>query len=165
MSQMTGKRRTLSAIGSLVALVGCLEPIEPTPNSAPLSITPMLEATSVIKGTDGFTFSLPLMVKNVGTSTVYVDLYYRRTEKLVDQKWEVAAESVPTSILRSFAPNESRRIEYIVVYKPGEAYPLLEQARGVYRVGLRAFYGNTATDPISPSPLYSKSFVLIEAKD
>lgn len=165
MFQMTGKRRTLAAIGSLVALAGCLEPVEPTPNSAPLSITPIVEATSVFKDGDSFAFSLPLTVKNVGTRTVYVDLFYRRTEKLVDQKWEVAAESTPTNLLRSFAPNESRRIEFIVVYKLDAGYPLLEQARGVYRVGLRAFYAANATDPISATPSYSKSFVLIEAED
>ncbi len=119
----------------------------------------------MIREADGFSFSLPLTVKNIGTRPVYVDLFYRRTEKLVDQKWEVAAESTPTNLMRLFAPNESRRIEYVVSYKLGAGFRLLEQVRGVYRVGLRAFYGANQTDPISDLPSYSRSFVLVEAQD
>lgn len=119
----------------------------------------------MVKEGDGFAYSLPLVVKNVGTLPVYVDLFYRRTEKLVYQKWQVAAESSPTNFLRQFAPGEGRRIEYVVTYKPGTGYRLLEQVRGVYRVGLRAFYAADQTNPVSTTPSYSKSFVLIEPED
>lgn len=159
---MTGRQL---AIWLVVATTGCLETIEPTPNPAPLTITPLVEATTVVKQGDGFAYSLPLVVKNVGTRPVYVDVFYRRTEKLVNQKWQVAAESAPTIFLRQFAPNESRRIEYVVWYKPGAGNRLLEQVRGLYRVGLRAFYAADQTDPVSSTPSYSKSFVLVEPED
>ena len=163
MSRSTDKRRTVPfVIASLLALSACLEPIEPTPDSSPLSITPAVEAVSVEKVEQNvYSFSLSLRVRNTGTRNVYVDLFYRETDKLIDQKWEVAAESPGSNLFRLVGPGQTQQILHVVTYPPGR-YPLFDNVRGLYRVGLRAFYGPTGTDPIQAQPAYSTPFVLVE---
>ena len=158
MFQMTGKRRL--AFSTLLAVVGCLEPIEPAPDSA-LSISPQIEAVSIERQAYAYSFSLPLHVRNSGTRAVMIDLFYRRTEKLVDQKWQLAAESAPTNLSRVIGPNETTLIQYVVTYQRGTSYPLLEHVRGLYRVGLRGTYQDNGL-PLTPSPSYSQPFVVVD---
>jgi len=159
---LTGSRRTkLLAAAFAFVPVACLDSIEPTPDSSPLSITPAVGAVPVEKTPNLTTISLSLRVKNDSDRTVYVDLLYRKTDKLIDQKWEVAAESAPSTIFRSIAPGQTQQILYVLSYPPGR-YPLLEKVRGVYRVGLRAFYDLNITEPLPAQPAYSTSFVIVE---
>jgi len=160
---MTGKRRVISVVVSVVfTTLGCLDPIEPTPDSAPLSIAPGVAAVPVQSVGGSFSFAVSLQIINRGTRPVYVDAFYRRTEKLVDQKWKLAAESTPTDLFRAIAPNETLRLVYSVAYKSGTDHPLFDPVRGLYRVGLRAFYEPNGSSPTSAQPSYSSPFVLVD---
>jgi len=162
LSRLTGKRAIPFVVASLLAMSGCLEPIEPTPDSTPLSITPAVEAVSVEKVQENvYSFSIALRVKNNGASNVYVDLFYRETDKLIDQKWEIAAENSASTFFRLVGPGQTQQILHVVTYSQG-SHPLLDRVRGVYRVGLRAFYAPNGTDPIPAQPAYSKPFVVVE---
>ena len=162
MFRSTGSRRAkLLAVVMAFAPAACLDSIEPTPDSSPLSITPAVGAVPVQKLPNLSTITLSLRVRNDGDRTVFVDLLYRKTDKLIDQKWEVAAESAGSFITRSVAPGQTQQILYVLSYPPGR-YPLLERARGVYRVGLKAFYDEGMTEPIPAQPAYSSSFVIVE---
>jgi hypothetical protein len=154
-------RRQLLAAAIVFAPLACLDSIEPTPDSSPLSITPAVGAVPVKKLPNLSTITLSLRVQNRSDRVVYVDLLYRKTDKLIDQKWEVVAESPPSTIFRSIEPGQTQQILYVLSYEPGR-YPLLEKVRGVYRIGLRGFYDLNITEPLPSQPAYSTSFVIVE---
>ena len=157
-----GKVRSIVfAVAIALVPVACLDPIEPTPESWPLWITPAVQAVTIQEVKNLYTISVSLRVRNNGERTVYVDLRYRETDKLKDQKWEVAAESAPSDLFRAIEPGQTQQILYVLSYPPGR-YPLLENVRGLYRVGLRAFYQSNGTSPIPAQPAYSSPFVLVE---
>lgn len=169
MFQMRGRRGLISQTSravTLLAAFGCLEPMEPTPDSAPVVITPRMESILVTKLASGWTFTLQLRVRNYGTRTVFVDLSYRVTEKLIDQKWKIAAFSPETRQLREIPPSQTQTISYAVTYVHGTVLPgtqagILEHARGLYRVGLRLFYSSNGSDPLPAENYYSRSFVVL----
>jgi hypothetical protein len=147
----------------LLAALGCLEPLEPTPDSSPVVITPEAAAVSVKALSNGWSFSLPLRVRNTGSRVVYVDLTYRHTEKLIDQKWEHATQSPELGDWRAIPPSQTQTLGYLVTYvRSNSAPPLLEHARGLYRVGLHLSYSSSGSDLFPPENSYSRSFVVVE---
>ena len=150
----------------IFASVSCLESIEPTPTSAVVSIVP---ANGSVTGaqTDAFTrFMMPLVITNTGSRPVYLDLGYRRAEKLVDQKWELALEQSAGNFVsvRILNPGRTVTINYVVAYERGSSppLPLLDHIRGLYRMRLRFSFTSNGTDPLPVEDSYSQPFAVSE---
>ncbi len=145
----------------LLATLACLDSIEPTPQPTQISIVPQtgeLVATSL---KNGFTLSMQIFVRNNGGRTIYVDQFYRRTEKLVDQKWELAVESPAAPSFRTVGPSQTQSLPYVVTYLNGSRFTLLEHVRGLYRVGLRVSYSPNGAELFPAESSYSLPFVVI----
>lgn len=155
--------KAIAMIATLMATLGCLDSMEPAPASAQVSIFPLKEAALAVPSRTGYTFSMTLIVTNTGSRTIYVDQIYRRTEKLVDQKWELAVESptAPVGLTRVIGPLQTQSMPYVVTYVPGTDFPLLEHMRGLYRVGLRMAYATDGSEPITGDAPYSRPFAVV----
>jgi len=154
-----------AAILGIIAAIGCLEPLEPTPDSSPVMITPQSDVIPATDVAGGWTFTLPLRVTNTGSRTVYVDLSYRRTEKLIDQKWEIAVQTQSFGQWRAILPSQTQSIGYGVTYARATSGPptssaVLEHARGLYRVGLHLSYTLDGNELLPAENYYSRSFVV-----
>ena len=143
MLRLTDRRRRLwiVAVMSLMTTTSCLEPVEPTPTSTLLSIDPLNLYTRGSQTETNSTFHMELRIRNKGTRDIYLDGDYRRLEKLVDQKWKLATErdNFPFASVRVIRPSQSASVSYVMVYVRGTSPEtvLLENLRGLYRVGLR----------------------------
>ena len=157
----------LAAAGvSCLLSVSCLESVEPTPESSMLSIEPL---TPFVRGTEAATFSrfqMEFRIRNTGTRPVYLDPGYRRFEKLVDQKWELATEStnVPFATVRTIAPGVRISIVFIVTHVRGSSSQsdLIEHVRGLYRARLRLAYDPGGSDQLPLEDSYSRPFAVTE---
>ena len=155
-----------AGMACLVASLACMEAIEPTPASALVSIVP---ANGYVTGeqSDTFTrFLMPLVISNRGARAIYLDLGYRRAEKLVDQKWELAVEQTAGDFVsvRILGPGRTLTINQVIAYQRGSspALPLLEHIRGLYRIRLRFSYTNNGTDLLPVEDSYSQPFAVTE---
>ena len=160
----TGTRRHLSkgaATIGLLATLSCLDSIEPTPQPSQISVVPQKGELVTTPSSNGFTWSMQIFVRNNGTRNIYVDQIYRRTEKLVDQKWELAIESPMAPSFRTVAPSQTQSLPYVVSYFNGTNYPRLEHVRGLYRVGLRVSYQPNGNELFPAESSYSRPFVVI----
>jgi hypothetical protein len=87
------------------------------------------------------TFQIELRIRNKGSHDIYLDGDYRRLEKLVDQKWKLATvrDNFPFASVRVIRASQSAMVSYAMVYVRGTSPEtvLLENLRGLYRVGLR----------------------------
>ena len=158
--------RVASAIVSCMLSVSCLESVEPTPASSILSIEPL---TPFVRGLEAATFSrfqMEFRVRNDGTRPVYLDLGYRRFEKLVDQRWELATESTnaPFATVRTIAPGVRISILFVVTHVRGSQSQsdLIEHVRGLYRARLRLAYDPGGSDQIPLEDSYSRPFAVTE---
>jgi hypothetical protein len=162
----TGSRSpltTVAFVAGLAGILGCLDQIEPTTIDAPISIATVAASTSVQQTQTGFAFSTGVRVRNFGVRTIYVDQVYRRTEKLVDQQWQLVSETAsPFPGNRAVGPSQVTLLNYTVAFRKDGQIPLLAHPRGLYRVGLRIFYGANGTEPLSAEPLYSDPFVVVD---
>ena len=165
---MNSMRTAAIAAGVFFVLssVSCMESIEPTPKSAVMSIVP---ANGYVTGdqTETFTrFLMPLVITNTGSRPVYLDLGYRRAEKLIDQKWELAIEQSAGNFVsvRIINPGRTVTINYVVAYQRGSTppLPLLDHIRGLYRMRLRFSYTSNGTDPLPVEDSYSQPFAVTE---
>jgi hypothetical protein len=150
-----------AAITGLLATVACLDSIEPTPRPAQISVVPSLGELVITPLASGFTWSMQVFVRNNGGRNIYVDQTYRRTEKLVDQKWELAIESPMSPSFRTVIPSQTQSLPYVVTYVNGSKSTLLEHVRGVYRVGLRVSYTPNGNELFPAESSYSLPFVVI----
>lgn len=143
---------------------GCLDAIAPTPTSSLVAITPINRWTRGEESESGSRFFIELRIRNAGSRTIFLDRLYGRTEKLIDQKWELAIETTtpPFGTVRSIPPNQSITIGYLVQYVPGVSpdSPYLEHLRGLYRVRLRLSYSSNGTDLLPPEDSYSQPFAV-----
>ena len=156
----------VAAVFCILSSMSCMEAIEPTPESTLLSIDP---ADGSVRGTqsDSMTrFLMPLVIRNKGSRAIYLDLGYRRTEKLIDQKWELAAETANGNFasIRLLNPGRTVTIDLVVVFRRGSppAAPLLEHIRGLYRARLRFSYTGNGTDLLPVDDSYSQPFAVTE---
>jgi len=165
---MRSSRRVIrlsAAFLGIFAVTSCLEPLEPTPDSSPVIITPQSTAVPATILGSGWTFTLPLRITNTGSRTVFVDLSYRLTEKLIDQKWEIATLSRSFGQWRAIPPSQTQSLGYAVTYAHGTSAPptssaILEHARGLYRVGLHLSYTSDENSLLPGENYYSRSFVV-----
>ena len=155
-----------AALACCVALVSCLQPLESTPESSLVSITPV---SPFIRGLDSdyiSRFEITFHVQNPGARTLYVDATHRRIEKLVDQKWEVAMESAPAPFVafRSIPPNQRVSVSFIVRYdrRTDPDWVLLQRIRGLYRARLRLAFTPDGSDAVPPEDSYSQPFAVTE---
>ena len=156
--------RIAAVIAISVASVSCLESVEPTPVSTVLSIDP---ATTFVRGVEAATFSriqVEFRIRNNTTRPVYLDLAYRRFEKLVDQKWELAVESTgnPFAAVRTIQPGVRISVVFSVVHNRGSVSEsdLMEHVRGLYRTRLRLAYDTGGNDQIPVEDSYSTPFAV-----
>jgi hypothetical protein len=135
------RRLWIVAVMSLVTTTSCMEPVEPTPTSTLLSIDPLNLYTTGSQTESNSTFHMELRIRNKGSRDIYLDGDYRRLEKLVDQRWKLATErdNFPFASVRVIRASQSVSIPYSMVYLRGSSpgTVLLENLRGLYRVGLR----------------------------
>jgi hypothetical protein len=112
----------------------------------------------------GSSFHMEFRVVNTGSRNVFVDTDYMRTEKLVNQKWEVAAERMPStspfSSSRMLRPNQSTVLSVAVFYVPGSspASTLLANLRGLYRTRFRMSFAANGAELLAPEDSYSAPF-------
>ena len=98
---------------------------------------------------------------------MFIDTGYRRLEKLVDQRWEIADEVFPpNNIFRANTPslgtNRVTTVSYAAVYdrtKGGAS--LLAHVRGVYRIGFRMAFAFDGSHMIPQEETYSKPFAVV----
>ena len=152
------------AIG-LCTTLGCLDTMEPTTVSQYVSIESLnasgveLALTNVVTAT--------IRIRNTGTQQVFIDTGYRRLEKLVDQRWEVANESVsPGNVFRANNPglgtNRVSTVSYSAVYDRSKGdTALLAHVRGVYRLGFRMAFAPDGSNMIALEETYSKPFAVV----
>jgi hypothetical protein len=104
-----------------------------------------------------------MFVRNKGTRAVYADSFYRRTEKLVNQKWEMAAEtpSGPIGFRTTIGPGQTVPLAYVVTYTAASHFTLLKHPRGLYRVRIDLSYAAGGQDRLPPEDSYSPPFTVI----
>ena len=158
--------RAAVALASCLALISCLEPLQPTPVSTVISIQP---ASPFTRGFDSETisrFEIAIRLQNLGSRTIYVDASYQLIEKLIDQKWTLARESPPSPFVAFRAIPQGQRVtvSYVVLYNRATSpdNQLLEHIRGLYRMGVRLAYNANGTDPLSSGDSWSQPFAVTE---
>jgi hypothetical protein len=147
---------------SLLTTTSCMEPVEPTPTSTLLSIDPLNLYTSASQTETTSTFHMELRIRNRGARDIYLDGDYRRLEKLVDQKWKLATErdNFPFASVRVIRASQSASVSYVMVYVRGTSPEtvLLENVRGLYRVGFRLSLTPNGSEPFPLDESYSVPF-------
>ena len=157
--------RMAAAIVSCAVSVSCLESVEPTPESTVLSIQPLTPYVRGVETAASSRFQMEFRIRNNGTRPVYLDLAYRRFEKLVDQRWELAAETTaaPFTAVRTIQPGVQISVVFSVVHTRGSSsFELIEHVRGLYRARLRLAYNPGGTDQMPVEDSYSLPFVVTE---
>lgn len=145
-------------------LTACLEPAAPTPASTLVSVSPARSWVRANETTTHLRFVIDLEIRNTGSTRIYLDRAYARTEKLIDQKWKVVLETAPApfTIVRTIEPGQLTVVSYVVDYvrgvSPESVY--LARARGLYRAGLRFAFAADGTNPLPAEESYSKPFVV-----
>jgi hypothetical protein len=148
----------------IVATAGCMESMAPTPVSSNVSITPVNPATRGDETQTGSRFAMRMTIRNTGTRTIYLDRLYSRTEKLVDQRWELAIESTltPFGAVRTIGPGQSFALDFVMLYVRGQSIPssYLEHPRGLYRVRFRFSFTANGSELLPPEESYSQPFAV-----
>jgi len=105
---------------------------------------------------------MELRIRNRGARDIYLDGDYRRLEKLVDQKWKLATQrdNFPFASVRVIRASQSITMSYVMVYVRGTSPEtvLLENLRGLYRVGLRLSLTPNGSDLFPLDESYSVPF-------
>jgi len=175
MSTARGRKRQLqlrkSRVGLSVAalamsatLIACLDTAAPTPASTLVSVSPARSWVRANETQAGIRFVIDLEIRNTGSTRIYLDRGYGRTEKLIDQKWKVVLErsATPFTTVRSIEAGQLTVVSYVVEYvrgvSPESVY--LARARGLYRAGLRFAFAADGTTPLPAEESYSKPFVV-----
>jgi hypothetical protein len=141
--------------------VGCMNAMEPTPVSSSVKIV-AYEATGVELATTNI-ISVDIDISNTGTREIFVDMDYRRLEKLVNQRWVLASENTvePTPLLVRLRPLDTQGVTHTFIHDPRTGTePLLTHMRGVYRVGFRILYSPSGGDRIPAAESYSRPFAV-----
>ena len=150
------------AIVSLAA--ACLDAVAPTPVSASVTITPVNKFVRGKESVDASGFDMDFRVRNTGSQTIFLDRIYARTEKLIDQDWEVAIETTgaPFTSVRTLVPNQITTFSYRVIYLRASSPALvhLEHIRGLYRARLRLSFTSNGSDILPPEESYSQPFAV-----
>ena len=161
---LASRLRVLAVALCAVSAVSCLEPAEPTPVSTLVSIDPLDSYARGHQTDAASSFHMEFRVQNTGSRNVFIDTGYTRTEKLVNQKWELAAERVPSgnpfSSSRMLRPNQSTVLSVDVNDFPGTspASTLLRNLRGLYRTRFRMSFTPNGTELLAPEDSYSAPF-------
>jgi hypothetical protein len=156
----------LRKFAPLVALVSasCLTPLEPTPQSDIVTITPVNASTLGAELPSGSFFRADILIANKSQRFVYVDANRRFLEKLIDQKWMYAYGDTEGNFIGStpLSPSGSSTFAFSVamVKNSGPARPLVEHVRGVYRVHYRLAFDRAGTDVLDSATTYSQPFVV-----
>lgn len=144
--------------------VACLDAVAPTPTSTSVTITPVNRSTRGSEDGGVSEFQMDFRVRNTGSRTIFLDRIYTRTEKLIDQEWELATETTgtPFASVRTLLPNQSTTFSYRVNYvRDTSPFALhLEHIRGLYRVRLRFSFASGGIDPLPPEESYSQPFAV-----
>ena len=144
--------------------VACLDAMAPTSKSAAVTITPTTRSTGGTENKSGSRFAITFRVRNPASRTIFLDRFYARTEKLIDQKWVMVMETIPPTVgfMRTIPSGQSLTNEYLVQYLRGisPASPYLEHVRGLYRVRLRLSYLSNGAELLPPEESYSEPFVV-----
>jgi hypothetical protein len=147
-----------------MAAAGCLDAVAPTPTSTLALITPASASTRGTQTPSTTRFAIDLRVRNTGSRTIFLDRNYGRTEKLVDQKWELAIEttSPPFVSVRTIPPGQALTITYVMLYVRGASPESIyvEHVRGLYRARLRLSYNENGSDPLPVEASYSQPFAV-----
>ena len=150
------------ALGATALLSGgaCLDTIEPTPISADVAITTVsadgreLDQRRLV----GAGFS----IENTGTRRIYIDRNYFRLEKLVNQRWQLAAEQDgPFSTgLVGLAPGRTVFTSKNFIHDPAAViqFPLIEHVRGLYRMRFRFSFTADGSELLPADESYSQPF-------
>jgi len=164
---LTGSYSRIAALAAIVfctATSGCLESVDPTPTSEIVTIVPLTASTGGTERETETFFAIEVRIRNKSSRTIYFDRAYARTEKLIDQKWEMARETTapPFSNVRTIGPSQSLNAAFEVRYRRDEvpASIHLEHIRGLYRLRLRFSYTSNGSDPIPAEESYSRPFVV-----
>ncbi|HKY97791.1 MAG TPA: hypothetical protein VJL35_08030 [Gemmatimonadaceae bacterium] len=138
----------------------CLDTIEPTATSPAVAITTVsadgreLDQRRLVGA--GFA------IENTGTRRIYIDRNYFRLEKLVNQRWELAAQDIgPFSPgLAGLAPGRTTFTSKNFIHDPAGVTPLpmIEHVRGLYRMGFRISFAPDGTDLLPADESYSQPF-------
>ena len=145
-----------------VAAASCLEPAAPTPVSTLVSIDPLNAFTRGQQTELVSTFHMEFRVLNIGSRNLFLDTDYMRTEKLVNQNWELAAERAASAFFasRMLRPGQSTVVSISVVYTRGTSPEslLLSHLRGLYRARFRLSFTSNGTELLAPEDSYSAPF-------
>lgn len=110
------------------------------------------------------TFHMEFRVRNIGSRNLFLDTDYMRTEKLVNQKWELATEraAAPFFASRVLGPGQSTVVSISVAYTRGTSPEsiLLSHLRGLYRARFRLSFASNGTELLAPEDSYSAPFAV-----
>ena len=143
----------------LLSSSACLDTLEPTPTSAAVAITTIsadgreLDRRRLVGA--GF------VIENTGTRRIFIDRNYFRLEKLVNQRWELAAEQDGpfTTTLAGLGPGRTAFTSKNFVHDPaGTEFPLIEHVRGLYRMRFRISFKGDGTELLPAEESYSRPF-------
>jgi len=146
------------------SITGCLDAVAPTPTSTVVSITPLVRSTRGNEDDSGSRFNIEIRIRNLGSRTIFLDRLYARTEKLVDQKWELALETdrPPFGSIRAIPAGQSFTLTYAVTYiravAPRRIH--LEHVRGLYRARFRMSFSANEAELLPPGDSYSRPFAV-----
>ena len=152
------------ALLSAVTVTGCLDAVAPTPTSAVVSITPVNRSTRGDENELGSRFNIDIRIRNLGSRTIFLDRLYARTEKLIDQEWELALEPDRPVFgsIRTIQPGQSFTLTYSVFYvratMPRSVH--LEHVRGLYRARFRLSFTASDAELLAPEDSYSQPFAV-----
>ena len=147
-------------ITALLSSSACLDTLEPTPTSTAVAITTLsadgreLDQRRLV----GAGFSL----ENTGTRRIFIDRNYFRLEKLVNQRWKLAAEQDGpfNPALTGLAPGRTTFTSKNFVHDPAAVtqFPLIEHVRGLYRMRFRISFTSNGTELLPAEESYSQPF-------
>jgi len=163
LSRLTDRRLWLPIVAAIsLSTTSCLDSLEPTPTSTIFSIDPLNLYTAGSQTETTSSFHMELRIRNRGARDIYLDGDYRRLEKLVDQKWKLATQrdNFPFASVRVIRASQSITMSYVMVYVRGTSPEtvLLENLRGLYRVGLRLSLTPNGSDLFPLDESYSVPF-------
>ena len=142
----------------LIAAGGCMDALEPTSVSPVVRITALDEATVASETQVASRFETTLLVRNTSNRTLYLDMGYRRTEKLIDQTWVVALESGATRFasVRVLGPAQTINLSHTASSLDSPPVSVLQHIRGLYRVRLRLAFDRGGLEELPAGESYSQ---------
>lgn len=153
-----------SVLLAAAVTASCLTPLEPTPQSDTITITPVNASTLGAELPSGSFFRAEILIANKSQRIVYVDANRRFLEKLVDQKWMYAYGDTGGNFISPtrLNPSGSSTFAYSVTMDKGStpARPLVEHIRGLYRVHYRIAFNPAGTDVLDSATTYSQPFAV-----